>query len=184
MSAYSREFFSTSGLFSITKDAYYIDCFAIKATALDVPIEEIYARLLSTTPKWFDVLVTIRNKVIKFVGLKSTADIELSTTPFEVARKKFNMQTRSKPNKVMDFFMVEQLSKSEIIVGISDSHLDLKVSILRTNIDETNGTCTIAASHVIHTHNFLGKFYLFFILPVHKFIVKRMLNEAKYRGDI
>ncbi|NRA85965.1 MAG: DUF2867 domain-containing protein [Rhizobiales bacterium] len=184
MTATAREIYPTSNLFEYSKTAYYTDCFAIESTNLDVPIEEIYARIFSATPKWFDALMTLCNKIVGLFGLKSTVDLSNSLTPFETAKKKFNMKTVSSPNKMMDFFVVEALIDNEIILVIKDTHLDLKISILRTDIDLVNGTSTIAVSDVIHTHNLLGKIYLFFILPMHKLIVKKMLNDAKLGGDI
>lgn len=175
---------SESQLFNTAQRAYIADCFAIESNNLDAPIEEIYARLMSKTPKWFDFLMNLRDRMVGLVGLKSTQNMAGNASLFAQTGEQFNLKNTTKPSKLMDFFTVTALSENEIILSIKDSHLDMQTSLLRHNINAQNQTCQISFNDVIVIHNFLGKAYLFFIMPIHKIIVKKTLNDGKQRGDI
>lgn len=172
-----------SRLYDAAHDAYYTDSFAIRSDKLNEPIEELYARLMSKTPKWFDSLMKLRDSIAQKLGLNATKDIAKQLTPFEVAHDKFAMNNQTKPNKIMDFFEVYELNQHEIIFGIKDKHLSLKGSLLRI-VAGDGQSCKLVMSNIIHTHNIWGKIYLFFILPTHKIIIKKMLQNAHKRGDI
>lgn len=171
-------------LFKPAQQAYIVDCFAISSDKLDVPIEELYARLMSKTPKWFDILMKLRDRIVLLLGLQSTQDMAGNVSLFEQTGKKFGLNNHTKPAKIMDFFTVTSMSQHEIILSIKDKHLDMQTSLLRTQIDVENNQCKIIMSDVITTHNAFGRLYLFFIMPIHKIIVKKTLNDAKQRGDV
>lgn len=173
-----------SQLFGAAQQAYIVDCFSISSDKIDTPIEELYARLMSKTPKWFNILMNLRDRIVVFLGLKSTQDMAGSLSLFEQSGKKFNLNNVTKPSKMMDFFTVIALSENEIILHIKDKHLDMQTSLLRTEINEKTQQCSIIFSDVIVTHNVFGRIYLFFIMPIHKIIVKNTLIQAKRRGDI
>lgn len=171
-------------LFTSAQQAYIVDCFAISSNKLDLPIEEIYARIMSKTPKWFDILMRLRDRMVLLLGLKSTQNMAGGTSLFEQTGKKFGLNSPVKPAKIMDFFTVTSLNPDEIILSIKDKHLDMQTSLLRTQIDPENKQCKLIFSDVITTHNALGRIYLFFIMPIHKIIVKKTLNDAKQRSVI
>ena len=173
-----------SFLFKPAQQAYIADCFAIDSNEIDAPIEEIYARLMSQTPKWFNFLMKLRDRMVILLGLKSTQDMAGGDSLFAQTGKQFGLKNTTKPSRIMDFFEVTALSENEIILSIKDKHLDMQTSLLRTQIDAQNQTCKIIFSDVIFTHNAFGKAYLFFIMPIHNIIIKKTLNDAKQRGDI
>lgn len=175
---------SESLLFKPAQQAYITNCFSIQSSHLYLPIEEIYARLMSKTPKWFDILMRLRDRIVIILGLKSTQNMAGRNSLFEQTGKQFNLKNTTKPCKIMDFFEITALSENEIILSIKDSHLDMQTSLLRHKINRANNTCQLSLNDVIITHNVLGKIYLFFIMPIHKIIVKKTLNDAKQRGDI
>lgn len=173
-----------SQLFKSVSKSYIVDCFSIESNKLDLPIEEIYARLMSKTPKWFDVLMKIRDATVSLLGLKSTQDMAGGDSLFAQTGQIFDLKNTTKPSKIMDFFEVIGLSENEITLNIKDRHLDMQISLLRHKIDVKNNKCQISFNDVIITHNFWGKAYLFFIMPVHNIIIKKTLNEAKQLGYI
>ncbi|MGL1922707.1 MAG: DUF2867 domain-containing protein [Hyphomicrobiales bacterium] len=182
--ATERDIPAQSQLFEPAKQAYIIDCFAIGSAEIELPIEELYARLMSQTPKWFDVLMNLRDRIVGLLGLKSTQNMAGYESVFEQTGKPFGLNNTTRPSKIMDFFTVVALSENEIILSIKDKHLDMQMSLLRCNVDFEKQQCEILMNDVIFTHNFFGKLYLFFIMPVHKIIIKKTLNDAKHRGDI
>lgn len=173
-----------SQLFAPAQQAYIVDCFSIESDKLELPIEEIYARLMSQTPKWFDFLMKLRDRMVAVLGLKSTKGMAGEQSLFEQTGRQFGLRNVTKPNRVMDFFTVTALHENEIVVSIKDKHLDMQTSLLRTQINGESQKGKYMLIDVITTHNFLGKAYLFFIMPIHKIIVKKTLNDALRRGDI
>lgn len=184
MSVISQKIPPQSQLFSAAKTAYIVDCFSASSNQIDPPIEELYARLMSKTPKWFDLLMSLRDKIVTVLGLKSTQDMAGSGSLFAQSGKSFGINNTTKPSKLMDFFTVTALSESEIILSIKDKHLDMQTSLLRSDIDPKTQQCKIIFSDVIMTHNFFGRIYLFFIMPIHKIIIKKTFRDAQQRGDI
>ncbi len=76
----------------------------------------------------------------------------------------------------MGIFSVLFLSDKEVILGESDKHLDVKLSLYKENDDKSN---TVSISTVVHIHNILGRLYMSFIIPLHKLIAPAMLKKLR-----
>ena len=64
---------------------------------------------------------------------------------------------------------------NEVIMGDSDKHLDVRVSICRLVQD---GKESVVSTTVVHIRNFLGRVYMLFVVPFHKLIVLAALVQA------
>lgn len=67
------------------------------------------------------------------------------------------------------------ISDDEIILGDSDKHLDVKVSVCKIAQD---GRQSVAVTTVVHIHNLLGRIYMLFVAHVHRLIVPASLVRA------
>jgi hypothetical protein len=67
------------------------------------------------------------------------------------------------------------------VAGKDDKHLDFCVSV--TQVTE-NKEHKVVVSTIIFTHNLFGKVYLFFVLPLHRFGMRRLLAQAVALGRI
>ena len=67
-------------------------------------------------------------------------------------------------------FPVESVSKTELIAGFNDIHLDFRISILRH-------AEKIYLSTWVHPHNFAGRAYLRTVMPFHILIVRNALKR-------
>ena len=73
------------------------------------------------------------------------------------------------------------LAQSELVAGRDNKHLDFRLSVLK----EANGeTMSTVISTVCTTHNAFGKIYLFFIIPFHKWGVRRLMSRAIAAGRL
>ena len=70
----------------------------------------------------------------------------------------------------LSIFTIVHKSDDEVVLEDNDKHLQVLISIQR-NVEQNN----VSISSVVHVHNWLGKFYMFFVGPVHRLIVPTML---------
>lgn len=68
-------------------------------------------------------------------------------------------------------FSIVSMTDQEVILEDADKHLSAQISIYVS----PEQPYKIATSTVVHVNNWLGRVYLFFVVPVHKFIVPAML---------
>ena len=78
-------------------------------------------------------------------------------------------------------FNLYTLDDNEIVAGGDDKHLDFRVSVMRVTENETH---KVVVSTLIFTHNLFGKIYLLFVLPIHRFGMRRLLAQAVALGRI
>lgn len=132
------------------------------AFEIELPIDQRTARSIASTtlgssPKWLQMLLSIRNAVVKPFGLKP------------------GKETDAQPTNSIGFFPVVEENKDRIIVGLDDRHLDFRI-IVELSTSET--TTKVLMTTVIRRHNLFGKIYLAVVSPFHKLIVPRVLSQA------
>jgi Protein of unknown function (DUF2867) len=128
---------------------------------------EIYLGVISKTPAWVNVLMAARNKVVGFFGLKNLGHLgDLQRTK---AASDYRIGDR------IGIFTLLSNTDNELIMGDSDKHLDVKVSICKLG---QGGNESVASTTVVHIHNLLGRVYMLFVIPLHKLIVPAVLVRA------
>lgn len=122
------------------------------------------------SPAWVDALMRARNRVVGLFGLKDLGALS------QVAPDK-----RPQDYRVGDrvgIFTLRYLSPDEVILGDSDKHLDVLVSVCkRPQADATQ----VVVSTVVHVHNRLGRLYMLFVGPAHKVIAPATLRSGLRR---
>lgn len=115
-------------------------------------------------PKWVDWLFSIRNTLVKLVGLegdKSRAD---------------KVEACIRHNEVYKVFSVAGKSENETVLKLSDKHLDAYLSVY---IEHEDGVGKVVyAITIVHFHNRLGYIYFNAIRPFHAIVVKGMLTHV------
>ena len=143
--------------------AYFHDCYL---QPVDEPLPSalaIYLDSVSRTPRWVNTLMRTRNRIVSLFGLKDLGLMgDLPTKPAQ----DYRLGDR------VGIFSLLYLSDDEVILTDSDKHLQARVSLCRLRQD---GRAAVAVSTVVHVHNFLGRAYLFFVVPVHRRIVPAMM---------
>ena len=128
---------------------------------------EIYLGVISKTPAWINFLMATRNRVVSLFGLKNLGHLgDLQKTK---AASDYWIGDR------IGIFTLLSNTDNEVIMGDSDKHLDVKVSICKL---VQNGKESVASTTVVHIHNLLGRVYMLFVIPLHKLIVPAVLVRA------
>ncbi len=152
---------SGSRVYGATATAYFYDAYEVQQGENGESALQAALRLASSTPSWFDFLMTTRNRIVGWFGLKNLG--------------KLSAIDRSKPldeYRVGDrvgIFTLLSISPEEVTMGDDDKHLRALISVFKQR--------NVTVSTVVHVHNFLGKAYLFFVIPAHRLIVPPLLRR-------
>lgn len=152
--------------------AYFRDAYRIPLRHPDAGMVDIFFGLFGHHPWWMKAALIARNKVAALCGLHGAAASE--TLHFE---RKPHYAAGDK----IGVWPIHSLTGDELIAGRDDKHLDFRLSVLR----ERNGTtASVTVSTVCVTHNRFGKVYLFFVIPFHKWGVRKLLSNAMAAGRL
>jgi uncharacterized protein DUF2867 len=166
MKAKRRDMPSSCAFGSARGTLYYWDSFEVPLRRIELSITDIYLGVFAHHPSWMKWFIVIRGKIVRVFGLRATTLAELSNIEI---KKKYALGDR-----IARFTLFAQ-NENEIVTGGDDTHLDFRVSVQRLN---EGGTNKVVLTTVVRPHNLLGKAYLFFILPFHRFGVSRLLANA------
>ena len=152
------------GLTEKWEAATYRDCFTHE---MDVDPEDsatsLFQRMMTRPPRWVTFLMTMRNAIVKHLGLKTDSPNE----HFENDQPK-----KYKAGDYIGFFKIEEIRPDEIIVSTNDKHLDAYFALL---ITDNRGLVSMIST--VRTKEKLGDVYMFFIAPFHRLIVKYLLGK-------
>ncbi|MFZ6673333.1 DUF2867 domain-containing protein [Undibacterium sp. Xuan67W] len=143
-------------------DSDFQHAFAMSVGSYKKSALDLYLDLVAKTPAWIDFVITSRNKLVRLFGLKHLENFR-------------GIERRRKMYKVGDklgIFSILAMSEQEVILGDCDKHLDVRVSVFKSDEDDT-----AIVSTVVHIHNLVGQMCLFFVVPAHKQIVPALLRK-------
>lgn len=145
--------------------ADFHDCYSTDLAATPLSALELYLRVVATTPGWVNAAMALRNRIVQLAGLKnlgllSDIDSAKPASAYQVGDR-------------VGIFTISYLSEQEVILGDSDKHLDVKLSICKL-------PGKVAISTVVHTKNALGRLYMLFVAPAHRRIVPATLRKASF----
>jgi hypothetical protein len=148
-------------------DIHYCDSYSI-VTQTSESLDTITTRIFQT-PQWTDVLMHIRNTLVKLVGLKGGGN-----------KKDTHVSDYYPVGSRAVYFTVIDRNENEILMAENDKHLNFRVSVM---INQAGDCTTIHLTTLVKFNNFLGRFYFFPVKPFHKIIIisllKRYLRKQK-----
>ena len=146
---------------------HYCDSYWI-VTQTNESLDKITTDIFQT-PKWAEILMGIRNNLVKLIGLNPGG-----------MKKNNNIADHYPIGSRAVYFKVVDRTEKEIIMAENDKHLNFKVSVL-TYRDGDN--VTINLTTLVKYNNFLGRLYFLPVKPFHRMIVisllKRLLKKIK-----
>lgn len=153
-------------------EAYFHDAYAIDVGRSDLTALAHFLAVVGRTPRWVDVLMTLRNRIVRLVGLKDLGALGgvRSGKPAAAYR----------PGDRVGIFALISASDDEALLGDSDSHLDVTLSVLREPPD-ARGHRRLVVSTVVQVHNLLGRLYMLPVTPLHRLIAPAVLGRAAQR---
>jgi hypothetical protein len=146
--------------------ADFYDCYQFPINTNTPSALELYLMIIRKTPAWVNRLMSIRNRVVALFGLKNLGLLnEFKEKPVSAYRV----------GDRIGIFSLQYLSENEIILGDSDKHLNVKISVFKQSKGEQH---SVALTTVVHTHNILGRAYMFLVAPAHKIIAPAVLTKG------
>jgi hypothetical protein len=152
--------------------AHFHDCYAVPLQHNGLSALDLYLAVVSQTPTWVNRLMALRNRAAGLVGLKNLG--HLGAVSQSKSGNTYQIGDR------VGIFSLLYLTETEVILGESDKHLSVQVSVCKV-AHEQHGS--LAVSTVVHIHNILGRIYMLLVAPVHKLIVPTMLNKARVQQN-
>lgn len=147
--------------------SYFHDCYEMPLAHEGRSALEIYLRMVAWTPRWVESLMALRNRIVSLFGLKNLG--HLGALPPLKEASAYRVGDR------VGIFTLLSVSDDEVILGDSDRHLDVKVSVCKVASQTRE---SIAVTTVVHIHNLLGRIYMAVVTPMHRLIVPSVLGRV------
>ena len=148
--------------------AHYHDCYCMTLASDDRPVLAIFLAGVARTPGWINRLMALRNAIVARLGLKNLGPLN-NVDPAKAA-------DAYRPGDRVGIFTLLHVSHDEVVLGDSDRHLDVQVSVCRLG---TDGDGRLAVSTVVHVHRLLGRLYMLPVAPLHRMIVPAVMKRLR-----
>ena len=148
----------------------YSDNFQLKTDVFKRAPEpkECMIAFFKSFPPFFTKMLLFREAVANKLGLK-TAD----KTTHEQRMELIN-NFKGEIGESIAIFEVLDKNEMELLTGQKDKHLDFKLSFISTR-EGQQSVVELATTVVIH--NLMGKAYFFFVRPIHRLYMKRIMKR-------
>jgi hypothetical protein len=146
--------------------AYFRDSYRAPLSHRELGIIDIFFGIFAHHPPWVRLLLIVRNKVASLAGLDAPTASEILHVKIKdryVVREKIGV------------WPIFGLSEDEIVAGRNNKHMDFRLSVLK--MPDGDGT-SVAVSTICSVHNLAGKLYLFFVVPFHRYGVRKLMANA------
>lgn len=143
---------------------HYVDAFAVETPSTTFGDVDALARASARLPRWVDLLMALRNRLVRVFGLKTEPDRPPSADDAPITA-----------GSAVGIFLVLARSADEILMGLDDKHLDFRFSLLlqpRADRERAIATTTVRFKNV------WGRLYFAVVRPFHALIIPAMLRSA------
>jgi hypothetical protein len=146
------------------------DAFSIELPAQASTDPEVLARFIfAHQAPWIGRLMAVRDAVVAGFGLKTAKHLAA-------------LEAGSGGSARLSIFKVYSASRTEVVLGEDDKHLDFRLSVLCSSTSSPGAKRQLIMSTVVHCHNRLGRLYIFLIAPFHRLVVQSSLRSAARMG--
>jgi hypothetical protein len=151
---------------SVVQAAYFRDSYRAPLVHRQASVVDIFFSIFGHLPWWMKRVLIARNAVAGLCGLDvPTAHAVLNP---EIKRQ-------YQVGETIGVWPIFALTSHELVAGRNNKHLDFRLSILR---EADGGAERVVVSTICTVHNRAGKVYLFFVVPFHRWGVKRLIQRA------
>ncbi len=152
--------------------AYFKDSYSAPLTHTELSPASLFQNLFNHNPWWVKALLIARNAVAALFGL--------DVAP---AAKNINADTGTDyvVGDTIGPWPIFALTENELIAGRDNRHLDFRLSVLKVT---ANGAPRVFVSTICSVNHWSGKAYLFFIVPFHKWGVRKLMADAVAAGRL
>jgi hypothetical protein len=156
---------TASGLKPFEPQFNYIDSFSAQIVSSHNKIDaaQIVKLFFECGPKWVEVLLTIRHKMVKVFGLKTSGSVQQLPADFNYATIEVGQQA--------GLFKLFSKSDTEFILGEDDKHLNFRVSVMLMPLDTSSHHYQVIITTAVKFNNVGGRAYFIPVKPIHRLIV-------------
>jgi len=147
--------------------AYFHDAWETQLSDSELSPAEIAGRALSSTPRWVEAMLRLRNWMVKPFGVRAVGVL---------GRRGGPPAGGWKPGDRFSIFTVCSVGDTELVMGIDDTHLDVRISFL---VRRGAGASSYVVSSWVKAHNWVGRIYMWPVAPFHAFIVIGMMRRVR-----
>ena len=146
------------------------DAFSIELPAqASTDPEELARFIFAQQAPWIGRLMAIRDAIVGRFGLKTARDLAALDAGRAGAGR-------------VGIFKLYSASRSEVVLGEDDKHLDFRLSVLCAGGPSSGTKRQLILSTVVHCHNRWGRLYILLIAPFHRLVVQSSLRSAARMG--
>ncbi|CAM3702659.1 DUF2867 domain-containing protein [Polaromonas hydrogenivorans] len=149
--------------------AYFYDAWSVKAGDPKLPALAQFQKALAQTPSWVNTCMSLRNRVVSFVGLKNLGALDNVNT--------FRNASEYQPGERIGIFTLFENTFSEALLGDRDKHLNVTLSVHCTPPAQ-DAEVVVTVTTVVQVNNFLGRLYMLPVVPMHRLIAPTVLKAV------
>lgn len=152
--------------------AYFRDSYRAPVSRPRASVIDIFFGVFGHHPMWMKLALVVRNYLASCCGLDTPTASEILHP---------DIKSSYRVGDKIGVWPIFSLTSTELVAGRDNKHLDFRVSVLKVIDGET---ASVVVSTLCDVHNRLGKIYLFFIVPFHKWGVRRLISNAVIAGRL
>jgi hypothetical protein len=150
----------------LVERAHFRDSFRAPLSRTDLGVTDIFLAIFAHHPLWMKLLLIARNRAASLAGLSAPTASEILHP---------DVKDRYIVGDKIGVWPIFSLSAEEVVAGRDNKHLDFRVSVLK--VPDGEGS-SVVVSTVCAIHNDFGKLYLFFVVPFHRYGVRKLMANA------
>lgn len=152
--------------------AYFRDAYRAPLRHPGTGVTDLFAAVFMHHPPWMKLALIVRNRLASWCGLEAPTAAEILHP---------HVASSCRAGDKIGVWPVFSLNDAELVAGRDNKHLDFRLSVLK-GVDGAAASVTI--STVCSVHNWFGKVYLFFVIPFHRWGVRRLIADAIRAGRL
>ena len=148
------------------EQADFRDAYCAPLSRSDLSVVEIFFAIFARRPGWMNLMLIARNKAAALAGLEVPTTAEIIN---------MGMRDRYFVGEKIGPWPIFFLGSDELVAGRDNKHMDFRLSIMKVH---DGIRPSIIVSTLCMTYNKLGQYYLYSIIPFHKFGLRRLMASA------
>jgi hypothetical protein len=155
---------------SVIDASYFRDSYRAPLLRPEATVVDIFMSVLGHHPLWMKLALVTRNRIAAMCGLDVPSNAEIMNP---------KVKSTYQVGDTIGPWPIFALEPNELVAGRNNKHLDFRLSIIKEPFKEPGGQpASMVISTICTVHNLSGKIYLFFIVPFHKWGVKKLIARA------
>jgi len=156
----------------MVETAHYRDSYRAPLSCPQSSVTDIFKAIFAHHPAWVKIALVARNRIVRLFGLETAAASEIFN---------FSSKDSYRVGDKIGVWPIFALTETELVAGRDNKHLDFRLSVLKAVDGEA---ASVTATTICTVNNVFGKLYLFFVVPFHKWGVKRIISNAVAAGRL